>query len=47
MTDYEEEDDMLIEIEPEDSEFVKEHRDPVACVVQKVLCNQKIPDTTQ
>ena len=45
MADYEE--DMLIETEPEDSDFVEEHGDHVACVIQKVLCNQKVPDTTQ
>jgi len=45
MADYEEEDDVLIK--PENSDFVKVHDDSVACVIQKVLCNQKIPDTTQ
>ena len=43
MADYEEKDDVLIETEPEDFDFVKEHGDPVACVVPKVLCNQEIP----
>ena len=33
MAEYEEEDDVLIEIEPEDSDFVEEHGDPVACVI--------------
>jgi len=33
MADYEEEDDVLIETEPEDSDFIKEHGDVVACVV--------------
>ena len=47
MTDYEEGDDVLVEIEPEDSDFVEKHGDPIACVIQKVFCNQKIPDTTQ
>jgi len=44
---YEEENDVLIETETEDSDFVEEHGDPVVCVIQKVLCRQKIPDTTQ
>jgi len=30
-----------------DSDFAQEHGDHIACVVQKLLCNQKIPDTTQ
>ena len=47
MVDYEEEDDMLIETELNDSGFVKEHGDHVACVVQKLLYNQKVPDTTR
>ena len=45
MANYEE--DVLIETKPEDSDFVKEHGDLVACVIQKVLCNKKVPDTTQ
>ena len=47
MADYEEENDVLIEIEPEDSDFIKEYDDPVTCIIQKVLCSQKIPYTTQ
>ena len=47
MIDYEEVNDVLREIEPEDSDFVKEHGDPVTCVVKKVLSNRKTPDTTQ
>ena len=43
MADYEEEDDVLIETKSEDSDFVEEYGEPIACVVQKVLCNQKIP----
>ena len=46
MVDYEEESDVLIKTEL-DFDFVEEHGDPIACVVQKVLCNQKIPHTTQ
>jgi len=38
---------VLIKTELEDSHFVKEHGDLVACIIQKVLCSQKIPDTTQ
>jgi len=37
MADYEEEDDVLIETELEDSDLVEEHDNPVACVIQKVL----------
>jgi len=47
MADYEEEDDVLIETVLEDPDFVGEHRDLVFCVIQKVICNQKVPDTTQ
>ena len=47
MTEYKKEDDVLIKTEPEGSDFDQEHREPIACVVQKVLCNQKTPDTTQ
>jgi len=47
MVDYEEKDDVLIETEPEDSNFVEEHGENIACVIQKVLCNQKVPDTIQ
>jgi len=47
MADYEEEDDMLIETESEDSDFVEEHGDPITYVVQKVLCHQKVFDTTR
>ena len=46
MTDYKE-DDVLIETAPKDSDFVEEHGDPIVYVIQKVLCSQKIPDTTQ
>jgi len=30
-----------------DSDYAEEHEDHVACVVQKLLCNQKFSDTTQ
>ena len=33
MAGYEEEDDMLIEIEPEDSSFIEEHGYPVSYVI--------------
>ena len=45
MANYEEKDDVLIETDTEDSDFVKEYEEPIAGVIQKVLCNQKIPDT--
>ena len=45
MDDYEKGDNMLIETELEDSGFVEEHGDLVTCLIQKVLCSQKIPDT--
>ena len=32
-------DNVLIETEPEDSEFIEEHGEPVTYVVQKVLYN--------
>ena len=38
---------MLIETEPEDFDFLEEHGNLVTYVIQKVLCSQKIPDTTQ
>ena len=47
MADYEGEDDVLIETEPEDPDFVEEHGEPITCVIQKVLCSQKVLDTTQ
>ena len=30
-----------------DSNFTKEQGDSLACVVQRLLCNQKAPDTAQ
>ena len=47
MEDYEDEDEVLIEIEPEDSNFVEEEVVVATCMVQQLLCNQKNPDTTQ
>ena len=45
MADYEDEDEMLIKTEPEDSDFVEKEGEAATCVIQ--LCNQKNPDTTQ
>jgi len=36
-----------IETEPEDSDFAEEHGESAICVVQRLLCNQKAPDTAQ
>ena len=47
MADYEDEDEVLIEIEPEDSNFVEEDGEVATCVAQWLLCNQKNLDTTQ
>ena len=47
MADSEEEDEVQIKTEPEDSDFIEEHEDLIACIIQKVFCNQKIPNTTQ
>ena len=44
---YIDEDEGVIIEDASDSDFVEEHGDSVAYVVQKLLCNQKIPDTTQ
>ena len=40
ITDYEEEEDVLIEIKLEDPDFAEEHCDLVSCVIHKVLCSQ-------
>ena len=45
MADYEDEDEVLIETEPEDSDFVEE--EAATSVVQRFLCNQKKSNTTQ
>jgi len=47
MTDYKGEDEVQIETEPQDSDFTEKHGDSVACFVQILLCNLKIPNTTQ
>ena len=47
MVDYEDEDEVKIETEPEDSDFAKEHGESATYVVQQLLCNQKAPNITQ
>ena len=47
MVDYEEEDEVEIVTEPEDSDFAKEYGELATYVVQRFLCKQKNPDTTQ
>jgi len=47
MADYENEGEVEIETEPDDSDFAEEHGDVVTCIIQKLLCNQKAFDTTQ
>jgi len=43
MADYEDKDEVLIDNELEDSDFVEEGREAATCVIQRLLCNQKIP----
>ena len=46
MVDYGDDEGVMIE-EASDSDFAKEQGDPISCVVQRLLCNQKkAPDTT-
>ena len=45
--DYEDKDDVEIETELVDSDFIEEHGESTACLVHQLLCNQKTPDTTQ
>ena len=47
VANYGDEDEVVIIEDASDSDFLEEHGDPVACVVQKLLCNQKIPGITQ
>ena len=47
MADYEDKDEVLIETEQEDSDFVEEDGEATTCIVQGLLCNQKNPDTIQ
>ena len=47
MADYEGEDQVMIEIEQKNSDFVEEEGEAVTCVIQRLLCNQKNPHTTQ
>jgi len=45
MVDYEDEDEVLIETKPKDSDFFE--GEAATCVIQQLLCNQKNLDTTQ
>jgi len=47
MANYEDEDEVLIETELEDSDFVKEDGEVATYMFQWFLCNQKNPDTTR
>jgi len=47
MTDYKDEDEVLIKTEPKDSDFVKGEGEVTTCVIQRLLCNQKNPNITQ
>ena len=47
IADYEDEDEVSNETELEDSDFVEEYGEVTTCVVQRLLCNQKNPNTTQ
>ena len=40
MADYEDEDQVLIETESKDSDFVEEEGEAATCVIQRLLCNQ-------
>jgi len=42
MADYRDDEGIVIE-EASDSDFAEEHDDPVACVVQRSLCNKRHP----
>ena len=42
MADNEDEDEMKIETEPEDSNFAEEHGESATYMVQWLLCNQNI-----
>jgi len=43
MKDYEDEDEVLIETEPKNFDFVEEDGEVATCVVQRLLCNQRTP----
>jgi len=47
IVDYEGEDKVEIETEPEKSNFAKGYEESAICVVQWLLCSQKVPYTTQ
>ena len=45
MVHYEDENEVLIKTDSKDSNFVKV--EAATCVIQRLLCNQKNPDTIQ
>jgi len=47
MVDFKDEDEVLIETEPKDSDFVDDEREAATSVIQQLLCSQKNPDTTK
>jgi len=48
LSDYEDDGEEEVEIEDlGEIDFAEEQEDSVTCVVQRLLCNQKAPDTTQ
>jgi len=47
VAEYEGEDEVEIETEPEDSDLAEEYRESATFVLQQLICNQKNPDTTQ
>jgi len=47
MADYEDEDEVKIKTEPENSDFAEKHGESTTFAVHRLLCNQKAPDTTQ
>jgi len=47
MADYKDKNEVLIETEQEDSDFVEEEGEATTCIIQTLLCNQKNSDTTQ
>jgi len=47
MADYEDENEVLVKTESEDSDFVEEEGEAATYVIQWLLCNQKNPKTTK
>ena len=48
MAGYKDDGEKKVKIEKlNDPNFVEEQGDYIACVVQRLLCNQKAPDSTQ